>query len=93
MLTRVSRSDPLAEDLAHGILRTLTRVRLAEQGTETAARVTWYVARELAYAKCSFQHAWLGVCLLRIVEMRLKLGTLTPREIKAIKELAIRREE
>jgi hypothetical protein len=93
LLTRVAREDPLAADLAHRTLAALTRIPLSLQGTETGAKIIWLVARELAYAQCKYQHSWLGVWLLRIVEMSLRLRSLSHAEIRAIRELAARRVE
>jgi hypothetical protein len=93
LLTRVSRVDPLAGDLAYRTLTVLARVPLDVQDEDTWTVVIGLIARELAYAKCSFQHSWLGIWLLRIVEMSLRVRNLSRIEIRAIKELAVRREE
>ncbi|KAF8516253.1 hypothetical protein JB92DRAFT_2911128 [Gautieria morchelliformis] len=91
LLSRVSRVDPLADDLAYETLSTLIRAPLAVQGMETAMDIIRLVARELAYAKCTFQHSWLGVWLLRIVDESLRVRTLSADELNAIRELAVRR--
>ncbi|KAF8516248.1 hypothetical protein JB92DRAFT_2272767 [Gautieria morchelliformis] len=91
LLSPVSRIDPLADDLAYETLSTLIRAPLAVQGTETAMDIIRLVARELAYAKCMFQHSWLGVWLLWIVDESLRVRTLSTDELNAIRELAIRR--
>ncbi|KIJ45256.1 hypothetical protein M422DRAFT_47042 [Sphaerobolus stellatus SS14] len=49
------------------------------------------IAHELAYSSCPSQHSWLGICLLRIVELTLRLRSLTNGEFDAIMELAARR--
>jgi len=50
------------------------------------------VAKELAYSKCTFQHSWLGVDLLGIVETTLRLRALTQDELNAINDLVLRRQ-
>ncbi|KAF8516256.1 hypothetical protein JB92DRAFT_2274106 [Gautieria morchelliformis] len=91
LLSRVSRVDPLADDLAYETLSTLIRAPLAVQGMETAMDIIRLVAHELAYAQCTFQHSWLGVWLLRIIDESLRVRTLSRDEINAIRELAVRR--
>ena len=83
--------DPLASDLAYESLAAVTKVPLALQSEETSATVICLIARELAYAKCTFQHSWLGIWLLRIVEMSLRARNLSDLEVETIQELAIRR--
>ena len=97
VLTRISDSDPLAASLAYDLINALTRTPFtlftSLQDPEKAAITIRLVARELAYGKCSAQHGWLGVDLLRIVEMVVALRRLTEGELVAIKELAVRRRQ
>jgi len=75
------------------LLDELTRVPLALQGPDTTSTVIRIIARELAYSRCSFQHSWLGVDLLRIVETTLRLRALTSEELGAMHDMAVRRQE
>jgi len=49
------------------------------------------IAEELAYSKCPSQHSWLGICLLRIVELTIQLRPLMDSEYRAINALVQRR--
>ena len=60
---------------------------------DTASIAIINIAQELAYSKCPSQHAWLGIHLLRIVELTLKLRPLSSKEEIAILELAERRKQ
>ncbi|KAF8579299.1 hypothetical protein K439DRAFT_410719 [Ramaria rubella] len=91
LLTRISAHDPLAADLAHSTLSALTRSPLSVDDPDIPADVICLVVRELAYARCAAQHAWLGFSLLSIIEMSIKVRGLMPREISAIGELVARR--
>ncbi|KAF8520997.1 hypothetical protein JB92DRAFT_2893550 [Gautieria morchelliformis] len=97
VLTRISDYDPLASDLAHDLINALTRTPFTLfttlQDPEKAAVTIRLVARELAYGRCAAQHGWLGVDLLRIVEMVMGLRKLTEGEQVSIRELAARRRQ
>jgi hypothetical protein len=93
LLSRVSPIDPLADDLAYETLSAIIRAPLAVQGMETAMDIIRLVARELAYAKCTFEHSWLGVWLLRIMDDSLRVRILSRDELETIRELAVRRAE
>ena len=92
-MTRISSVDPLAGDLAWKLLEILNRVPLALQGPDTTSTVVRIIARELAYSRCAFEHSWLGVGLLRIVETTLRMRLLKEEEMSAIRDLAIRRQQ
>ena len=97
VLTRISDSDPLAANLAHDLISALTRTPFTLFTTlhdpEKAVTTIRLVSRELAYGKCTAQHGWLGVDLLRIVEMVMSLRKLTDGEQIAIRDLAVRRRQ
>jgi hypothetical protein len=93
LLAQVSRYDALAGDLAWELLDTLTRAPLTLRGLDTGSTVIYIIARELAYANCTFQHSWLGMDLLGIVETTLRTRALTDEELNAIHDMASRRQE
>ena len=92
LLARISAFDPLAGDLAWELLDTLTKVPLPLHGPDTTSKVVHIIASELAYSKCTSQHAWLGLDLLRIVKTEMRTRPLTDKEMSVIRDMAIRRQ-